>query len=194
MNLIIVPFLFFMSANGKLRAWKAKESIELSSSQIALDGGSPNSLPCPHQTKTAVGKLEINSNFVELSCYDDYMGGFFHNEDNLAQKDGDAGESWETQSLLFYDKESKSLFLSLKTYSTYDTSIECDGYTKKDLKKSGWSNQKIADCLAGLVKCKKSEKFKKWDPSKQKFFEASFSGTAPKRQFKPFEKYLKSCK
>jgi len=194
MNLILVPFLIFMSADGKLRLWKAKESIELTSSQIALDGGSFSSIQCPHQTKTAEGKLEIKSISVELSCYDDYMGGFFHKEDTLAQKDGDEGETWETQSLLFYDKESKSLFLSLKTYSTYETSFECDGYTNEDLKKSGWNKQKIADCRAGLVKCKTSEKFKKWDPSKQKFFEASFSGSAPKRQFKPFEKYLKSCK
>jgi hypothetical protein len=194
MKLFILTSLVFLSAFGNSQNWTAKKSIEISSSQIAIDGQNPSSLKCPHQQKSIVGKLEVQSIPVELTCADDYMGGFFYQDEVLSQRDGDAGDSWETQSLLFFDKGSKSLILSLKRYSTYDTAIDCDGSKKKDLEKSGMVNEKLKDCLAGVVKCKTSEKIKKWDDKSKIFIDVDFKGKMPQRRFKPFEFYLKNCK
>ena len=179
MKLFLLSFLLMTQAHGKPQNWKAQKTIELSHTQIAIDGDKSQALVCPHSTKAILGQLELSDITLDLSCYEDYMGGFFHKDEFLAQKDGDAGDTWETQSLLFFDPESKSLILALKYFSTYDTSIECQ------------HNKKCAD---EGIKCKTSEEFKKWNPKDQNFVDVKFKGTAPKRQFMPFDHYIKNCK
>lgn len=194
MMVILLAFLIPMQAHGALQIWKAEKSVELSSSQMAIDGGSAISLKCPHQTKAIAGTLELNRIPLEVSCYDDYMGGFFVKDELIAQKDGDAGEAWETQSLLFFDVASKSLILSIKAYSIYDNSLDCEGSTKEALQKTGLSDKKIAACLAGEVKCKTSEKLKKWNPTSKRFVETNFSGRIPTRRLWTFGNSSGNCK
>lgn len=175
-------------------AWIAKNSVELSSNQIWIDGVASAPLKCPHLKKAEFGKLTIRTIQLVLNCSNDYSGGIFVGDEALAQLDGDAGDAWDKQTLLFFDDESKSLILSRLVYSISDPRIECDGFSKDQLKEQGWSDEKISSCVAGKIRCNKSETFQKWNQESQSFAPFEFKGKVPARKLNPFKAYLKSCK
>lgn len=197
MNIFVPIFWIFILQPSKADSgsqWSAKESVEISVKELVLDRNKTTSFQCLSQEKTEIGRLTLKTESFSVSCKVNYLGGVYINESLLAQREADAGESWDTQSLLFFDDKLKAWIWSLVTYSTSDMSVICDGQSEEALKKQGWSEQDRKVCKEGKIRCRKTEKIKKWDRQKKIFSEFAYKGDLPKRKLKPFPRYLDNCK
>ncbi len=197
MNFLLFIFAIFASSAARGESgydWSPKKRIEISVKELVLDGNKVVPLKCSSPDKAKVGKLTLKADSFSVSCKADYLGGFYIHEDLLAQRDADAGDSWDTQSLIFFDETSKAWIWSLITYSTSDLSVNCDGQSTDALRKQGWSEQSIEGCKNGKIDCRKVEKIKKWDDQSKIFSDHTFKGQVPQRKLKPFPRYLDICK
>lgn len=177
LNLLLGSLAF---ADAKLKIWSPKERLEISNDKIVIDGKEED-FKCGHDEKTVVGKINFKGETFKISCSDDYPTGISIEDQTFADHDGDTGETWETQSLLFYDNASKSIVWSTITYTTNDPSIECELDGKKD-------------CPKRKVECKKTGTLKRWNAKQKSFSAAKFEGKIPSRNLKPHEIYQDDCK
>ena len=94
---------------------KFTKTILFHRGQYSADGGELKSLPCTNTRKTiAFFYLDGAKDKAVISCTDEYMGGAsLSYEDKsgqvadleIAQQEGDAGDIWETRSLLTRDEK-----------------------------------------------------------------------------------------
>jgi len=130
-----------------------------------------------------VGKVNF-----ELSCFDDYLGGYFFPgiKKAAAQMDGDEGDSWESQAMLFFSEKSSGLLLWIETWASSDGAINCD--------LQALDSQAMKQCKQkSKVTCSHEQKFYAWDLEAKTFKATEYKGDKPRRELMPFEFYLKNC-
>jgi hypothetical protein len=105
----------------------------------------------------------------------------------IAQKEGDAGSTWDRQALFFYDQKTKHYFLWFKNYSTKNTSIDCESINP-------FTENGYKSCLkSAKIECRLKAAFYKLNPKSKAFLETKFNGNKPKRMIPPFDLYKKTC-
>ncbi len=125
--------------NVKAEEIKFTKSILFHRSQYAVDGGPLKPLQCTSNKRKTIAFFYLDGakDKAVISCTDEFMGGvtiFFEDkfgevqELELAQNEGDAGEIWETRSLIV--KGDKDLHVARVTLSAAadletDTPAEC---------------------------------------------------------------------
>lgn len=195
MNILVL--LVLLSSNVRatsISEWKFNKSIEISSKKLLVDGKAISGFKCPfkkHTDKKEVLGIFSSKDFsLTVTCLDNYMGGFFVNESNLilAQKDGDAGQIWDKQSILFRDSKSSKYILWRTDYFIDDTSVECDLMVPAN-------KAKYKECLKkSQLLCSNSETFYQWDKNSRRFKSTEYSGKKPQRLLSSKLAVLSSCK
>lgn len=184
--MIVILFSYNYSMAGiELKKFSFSKSLEMSKDMFSIDNKKSSKLKCPFDVKRKFAQIINTSNTLELKCHDDYLGGFFLEgyDKAIAQRDSDAGQSWDVQSVLFKSLDS-SLVLWVKTYTTYETSIECSQTNEKDL----------SACISrSEVKCKELNSFLRWSKEEKVFKPFKYEGEKPVRKIGPGKFYAKFC-
>lgn len=184
-----LSFIFSVCAESLI---SPKSSIEFSENEMVIDGGSKIKFICPHDT---FGKdnfyktLKFKDKSLYLRCHNDYLGGIYLIEGGagknflIGQSDGDAGDSWNIQTLIFLN-EMNELILWKVYYSIYDKSADCDAMTEDEKKRA---------CIKPGFDCTKIENYYSWSDKNQTLTEISYKSKAPNRKLEAPENYKKHC-
>lgn len=195
---ITLALLVLFSCNGFSSGFPnfyPNKRIEISDQQISVDGQVSN-LACPHKdSMKPFSSIHFGKTVLELSCYDEYLGGINIEKEPVASRDGDAGDSWQMISVLFRQSNSDQVFLRQDRYSVTDFSIDCTGETEEQMKAKGLSESYIQKCHdpKHMYDCKHTTKTKVWSSKTKTFSDHKMAGNGPKNSFQPFELYAKNC-
>jgi hypothetical protein len=156
-----------------------KQTLQIEDKAIIIDGGEAVKVPC-EAVPQLFGFVKIDADVTgELTCKDDYMGGIqlkvkdASGEDHavdLEQADGDAGDSWDSRSLLSREK---------------------DGRLRIDLI-SVSSSENIED-EKSTPSCSLRETALTWDPATKSFLGANPSGLFNLKMFRSDISVSESC-
>ena len=117
-NYLFSPLITFflglsLSVDAKkneLNIIQFQKTAEFSEDVLIIDGNKINDFKCPNKLKRKEFlDLKHNQTVFTFECFNDYLGGIFlkDRKETIAQKDGDAGRSWDTRSMLFINNELK---------------------------------------------------------------------------------------
>lgn len=202
--ILILSFLLFFDLQANTATTLSfKESLELSSEQIVIDGGSISKIVCPHYSNNEANffrTFKIGIESMKVHCSHDYNGGYYIVNPTtkerivLAQRDGDEGDSWDKQTIIF--KNANKLVLWNINHSLHDFSFECETMTEIEKKKMTKEQRKKNDssCIHPVIKCSQAENFYEWDEKLNFVKKYEYTGKFPKRKLGPSEKFKKSCK